>query len=120
MSTYVDGYIIPIPKNKIKEYKKMAKLGRDTWMKYGALAYFECEAEDVKPAYGMSFLKMAQVKKNETVILAFVVFKSKAHRKQVNKKVHKQFSEMDGAENFSMPFDPSKMAFGGFKTLIQG
>lgn len=120
MGTYVDGFVIPIPKTKVKAYKKMAKMGRDTWMKHGALAYFECLADDINPAYGTSFLKMAQTKKNETVIFAFIVFKSKAHRKQVNAKVHKEFSQMPGAENFSMPFDVSKMAFGGFKTMIQG
>lgn len=120
MSTYVDGFVIPIPKNKIKDYKKMAKMGRDAWMKHGALAYYECLGDDLKPPYGMSFLNMAKTKKNETVIFAFIVFKSKAHRKQVNTKVHKEFSEMGGAENFTMPFDASKMAFGGFKTMIQG
>ena len=119
MSTYVDGFVIPIPKNKIKAYKKMAKLGCKTWMKHGALAYYETVADDIKPPYGLTFPKMCKIKKNETVIFAFIVFKSKAHRKQVNAKVHKEFSEMGGAENFSMPFDVSKMAYGGFKTLVQ-
>lgn len=120
MSTYVDGYVIPIPKNKMNAYKKMAKMGCKTWMKDGALAYFECAGDDMKPPYGMSFLKMGKAKKNETVVFAFVVFKSKAHRKQVNAKVHKEFSQMPGVQNFSMPFDASKMAYGGFKTLVQG
>jgi len=91
MSTYIDGYVIPIPKKNVNAYKKMAKLGCKTWMKHGALAYFECVADDTK-----------------------------AHRKQVNAKVHKEFGEMPGAENFSMPFDASKMAYGGFKTLVHG
>ena len=120
MSTYVDGYVIPIPKNKVTAYKKMAKMGCKTWMKHGALAYYECVADDVKAPYSLNFPTMCKIKKNETVIFAFIVFKSKAHRKQVNAKVHKEFSQMPGAENFSMPFDVSKMAYGGFKTLIQG
>ena len=120
MSTYVDGFVIPIPKNKVAAYKKMAKMGCKVWMKHGALAYYECVADDINASYGISFPKMAKAKKNETVIFAFIVFKSKAHRKQVNAKVHKEFSQMPGAENFSMPFDTKKMAFGGFKTLIQG
>lgn len=119
MSTYVDGFIIPIPKNKINAYKKMAKIGCKTWMKHGAVAYFECLGDDMNVPYGIGFPKMCKAKKNETVIFAFIVFKSKAHRKQVNAKVHKEFSAMGGAENFSMPFDPKKMAYGGFKTLIQ-
>jgi uncharacterized protein YbaA (DUF1428 family) len=120
MSTYVDGFVIPISKNKINAYKKMAKLGCKTWMKHGALAYYECVGDDMKSVYGTTFPQLCKIKKNETVIFAFIVFKSKAHRKQVNAKVHKEFSEMGGAEKFSMPFDPSKMAYGGFKTLIQG
>ncbi|WP_409478978.1 DUF1428 domain-containing protein [Pseudobdellovibrio sp. HCB154] len=120
MSTYVDGFVIPIPKNKVAAYKKMAKLGCKTWMKHGALAYYECIADDVKAPYSLNFPTMCKTKKNETVIFAFIVFKSKAHRNQVNKKVHKEFGEMPGAENFAMPFDVSKMAYGGFKTLIQG
>lgn len=120
MSTYVDGFVIPVPKNKIAEYKKMAKLGCKAWMKHGALAYYECVAEDIEAKYGMSFLKMANVKKNETVIFAFIIFKSKSHRNKVNSKVHKEFSQMPGLENFAMPFDASKMAYGGFKTLVQG
>ena len=118
--SYVDGFVIPVPKNKITAYKKMAKMGCKTWMKHGAVAYFECVGDDMKPPFGMPFPKMCKLKKNETVIFAFIVFKSKAHRNSVNKKVHKEFSQMPGAENFSMPFDTSKMAYGGFKTLIQG
>jgi uncharacterized protein YbaA (DUF1428 family) len=116
MSNYVDGFIIPVPKNKLAEYKKMAKLGCKTWMKHGALAYFECVAEDTTAPYSMNFPQICKIKKNETVIFAFIVFKSKAHRKQVNAKVHKEFGEMPGAENYAMPFDASKMAYGGFKT----
>lgn len=97
----------------------MAKIGCKTWMKHGAVAYFECLGDDMNVPYGIGFPKMCKAKKNETVIFAFIVFKSKAHRKQVNAKVHKEFSAMGGAENFSMPFDPKKMAYGGFKTLIQ-
>lgn len=120
MSTYVDGFIIPIPKNKMGAYKKMAKLGCKTWMKHGALAYYECVADDIKAPYSMNFPTMCKTKKNETVIFAFIVFKSKAHRNKVNAKVHKEFSQMPGAENFSMPFDMSKTAYGGFKTIMQG
>lgn len=120
MSTYVDGFIIPLPKNKMSAYKKMAKLGCKTWMKHGALAYYECVADDIKAPYSMNFPIMSKAKKNETVIFAFIVFKSKAHRNKVNAKVHKEFSQMPGIENFSMPFDMAKTAYGGFKTIVQG
>ena len=70
--------------------------------------------------YGLGFKKMCRLKSDETAVFAFIVFKSKAHRNKVNAKVHKEFADMPGLENFSMPFDASKMAYGGFKTLIQG
>ena len=120
MTSYVDGFVIPVPKNKVNAYKKMAKLGCKIWMKHGALAYYECVADDIKAPYGISFPRMCKTKKTETVIFAFIVFKSKAHRKLVNAKVHKEFSQMPGAEKFSMPFDVTKMAYSGFKTLVQG
>lgn len=63
MSTYIDGYVIPIPKNNLRAYKKMAKLGCKTWMKYGALAYFECVADDTKAPYGINFPQMCKAKK---------------------------------------------------------
>ncbi len=69
MSTYVDGFVIPIPKNIVNAYKKMAQLGCKTWMKHGALAYFECVADDIKAPCGMSFPQMCKTKKSETVIL---------------------------------------------------
>ena len=119
MSTYVDGYVIPIANNKVAAYKKMAKMGCKVWMKHGALSYFECVADDTKAPYSMNFPTLCKIKKNETLIFAFIVFKSKAHRNKVNALVHKEFSQMPGAQNFSMPFDVSKMAFGGFKTLVQ-
>lgn len=118
MRTYIDGYVIPLQKSNIKAYKKMAQLGCKTWMKHGAIAYFECIADDIKSPYGINFPELCKTKKNETVIFAFIVFKSKAHRKQVNTKVHKEFSQMPMAKNFTMPFDASKMAYGGFKTLV--
>lgn len=120
MSTYVDGFVIPVPKKKLAAYKKMAKMGCKIWMKHGALSYFECVCDDEKTPYGMQFSKMAKAHKNETVIFAFIVFRSKAHRNKVNAKVHKEFRQMPGSENFSMPFDVSKMAYGGFKTLVKG
>jgi len=116
MSKYVDGFVIPIKKKDIKPYKKMAALGCKLWMEYGALDYFECVGEDYPP-WGLGFQKMCKLKKNETVIFAFIVFKSKAHRNQVNKKVFADpRMKMDGVK---MPFDMKRFATAGFKTLIE-
>lgn len=94
----------------------MATMGKNTWMKYGALDYYECVGDKLDMPYGLPFSKMARLKKDETVIFAFIVYKSKAHCNQVNKKVHKAFSDMGGEmeELFSM----KRFSVGKFKVLV--
>ena len=113
---YVDAYVIPIPKRKLKAYVEMAKVGKKTWMKHGALNYYECVADDVKSSWGQGFPKMAKLKPGETVVVAFVVYKSRAHRDRVNAKVMKEFAEA-GVE-MEMPFDIRRMANGGFTVIV--
>ena len=114
---YVDGFVIPIPKKNIKAYKKMAELGCKTWMKYGAISYFECVGDDLKTKMGLPFPKMCKLKSGETVVFAYIVFKSKTHRDQVNKKVMKYFDSL--GEEMPMLFDMKRFAYGGFKVLVQ-
>jgi len=117
--TYVDGFVIPVPKSKIAEYKKMAQMGKKIWMKHGALEYFECMGDDLvgMPECG-NFKAMAKLKPSETVFFSFIVYKNKAHRNAVNKKVMSEMKKQPMPE--SMPFDVKRMAYGGFKTLVQG
>lgn len=117
MSSYVDGFVIPIKKDKVKVYKKMATLGCKLWMEHGALDYYECVGDDLKIPWGLTFPKMCKLKANETLIFAFIVFKSKAHRNKVNAKVFKDpRMDMTGVK---MPFDMKRFSVGGFKTLVQ-
>lgn len=122
---YIDGFVFTVPKAKTAAYKKMAEMGCKAWMKHGALAYYECMGDDLKAHAGMgfkqrSFKDVVKAKPNETVWFSFIVFKSRAHRDAVNKKVmkyfDKQFADM---KDFEMPNDPSKMAYGGFKAIIK-
>lgn len=115
MAHYVDGYIIPISKKNVKNYKKMAALGCKSWMKHGALSYYECLADD-HMKHGLGFKKMCKLKPSETVVFAFIVFKSKAHRNQVNKKVHQEMEAM--AEQWQMPFDMKRFSMAGFTSLV--
>lgn len=114
---YVDGFVIPIKKSNLKAYKKMALLGYKTWMKHGALDYYECYGDDLNNNFGLTFPKMCKLKSDETVIFAYIVYKSKAHRNQVNKKVHEEFSSMN-LKKFKMPFEMKRYSMGGFKTLV--
>ena len=117
MPNYVDGFVIPIKKDKVKAYKKMAALGCKVWMEYGALDYYECVGDDLNIPWGLGFPKMCKLKEDETVIFAFIVYKSKAHRNKVNAAVMKD--PRMNMEGFEMPFSMKRFATGGFNVLIQ-
>lgn len=126
MSKYVDGFVLVVPKGKEAEYQKMAEEGRDAWMKHGALQYFECRGDDLKQQEmgdekTRAFADMAGANSDENVWFSFIVFESKEHRDEVNKKV---MAEMDEAyqeqSDFEMPSDMTKMAYGGFEAVVEG
>jgi uncharacterized protein YbaA (DUF1428 family) len=119
--TYVDGFAIAVPKNKIKEYTKMAQWGAKTWMKYGALDYKECVGDDLNVKWGLPFTKLLKLKPNETAVFSYIVYKSRAHRDQVNAKVMKDPMMNDPKmKDKPMPFDMKRMAYGGFKVIVSG
>lgn len=126
MSKYVDGFVIVVPKGKEEEYKKMAEGGRDSWMKHGAVAYYECLGDDLVPQEmgnqkARAFTEMAGATKDETVWFSFIIFKSKKHRDEVNKKVMAEMNEQaTGPEDFKMPFDMKRMSYGGFRVEVEG
>ena len=115
---YVDGFVLPVPRKNLKAYRKMAEWGKRVWMKAGALDYKECVGDDLKVKFGMSFTKLAKLKKGETVFFSYIVYKSRAHRDRVNKKVMKEM--MSSGMPTDMPFDIKRMAYGGFKAMVEG
>ncbi len=124
-ATYVDGFVLVVPKKNKAAYKKMAQFGKKLWMKHGALDYMECIGDDLKPkAMGgpipLTFLKMAKAKPTDTVWFSFITYKSKKHRDEVNKKVMSDpiMNDPKKWENFVMPNDMKKMAYGGFKAEV--
>ena len=117
--TYVDGFVIPVKKTKLKAYKRMAQWGKRIWMKHGALGYYECVGDDLKGMSGcVTFTQLAKTKPGETVFFSFIIFKSKAHRTAVNKRVMAEMSK--GPLPADTPFAVKRMAYGGFKTIVQG
>jgi len=115
--SYVDGFVIPVPKKQIAAYRRMARLGKKVWLKHGALDYKECVGDDLAVKWGLPFTKLVALKPGETVIFSYIVFKSRAHRDRVNAKVMKEMSAM--APPKDMPFDMKRMAYGGFKTIVE-
>lgn len=126
MAKYIDGFVLVVPKDKVQEYTKMATEGRDMWMKHGALEYYECKGDDLEPKEmdGMkplAFTELAKTSADESVWFSFVVYTSKQHRDEVNRKVMDEMNKKyKNAKDFSMPFDMKRMAYGGFSVEVEG
>jgi uncharacterized protein YbaA (DUF1428 family) len=117
MAKYVDGYVLPVPKENVEAYRRMADEAGKVWREHGALEYVECIAEDVKPGETTSFPQAVKLEPNETVVFAWVVFESREHRDQVNAKVM-QDPRIAGFDPKMLPFDGKRMIYGGFATLV--
>lgn len=118
MARYVDGFVIPVPKKKLDAYRKMAKLGAKVWKELGALEYVECIAEDVKPGKLTSFPQSVMMKKGETVVFSWIVYKSRKDRDRIMAKVM-QDPRFTGMDPTKMPFDGKRMIFGGFEVFVK-
>lgn len=118
MVHYVDGYVLPVPKKNLQAYRRMAKNAGKIWRKHGALQYIECVGDDLKTKWGTPFPRTIKLKPSETVVFSYIVFKSRAHRDNVNAKVMKDPSLANCMDPKSMPFDPKRMVYGGFKILV--
>jgi uncharacterized protein YbaA (DUF1428 family) len=115
---YVDGFVLAIPKKQVDFYRRMATKAGKIWREHGALEFRECVGDDLKTKMGKTFPSIIRAKPGETVFFSWIVYKSRSHRDRVNAKVMKDprmNSMMDPAD---MPFDPRRMAYGGFKTLV--
>ena len=115
---YVDGFVLPIPKKNLRAYRRIAQLAGKIWREHGALEYRECAGDDLAVKFGVPFPRAMKLKPGETVVLAWIVYKSRAHRDRVNAKVMNdpRMAEMMGPD--PMPFDPKRMLYGGFKVLV--
>ncbi len=117
--SYVDGFVVPVPKRKLAAYRTMARKSGRIWREHGALAYLEAVADDVKPGKHTSFPQSVKLKPGETVVFAYIVYKSRAHRDRVNAKVMKDPRLKPMLDPKAMPFDGKRMFWGGFKVLVE-
>ena len=118
MPLYVDGFLLPIPRRKLEAYRRMAQKAGRIWRQHGAVEFRECAGDDLKVKMGKAFPNVAKVKSGETVMFSWIVYKSRAHRDRVNAKVMKdpRMAKIISAD--AMPFDMKRMAYGGFKVLV--
>lgn len=120
MAKYVDGFVLPLPKKNLAAYKKLAQLAAKIWIEHGALTYHECVAHQLDVPMGVRFDRLTKAKKGETVVLAWIVYKSRAHRDRVNAKVMKDPRMATACDPKNMPFDMKRMTWGGFESLVEG
>lgn len=117
--SYVDGFLLPLPTTNIEEYRQMAEASGKIWMEHGALAFRECIADDMTAHEMVAFPDVIKTVENETVVFSYIVFKSREHRDEVNAKVMADPRIKNLCNSDNMPFDCKRMAYGGFKTLVE-
>jgi uncharacterized protein YbaA (DUF1428 family) len=119
MERYVDGFVLPVPNGNVDDYREMAAEAGKLWIEHGALEYFEGVGDDLEPDVGdetvRTFPEMAQTEQDETVVFAFIVYRSKEHRDEVNADV---MADMEDQADRPMPFDVERMAYGGFRSIV--
>ncbi|MBL8782295.1 MAG: DUF1428 domain-containing protein [Alphaproteobacteria bacterium] len=116
MPTYVDGFVLPVPRKNLAAYRRLAQKAGKVWMDHGALAYQECAADDVKPGKVTSFPQAVKLKDDETVVFAWIVYKSRKDRDRINALVMKDKRMQH--DHKDSPFDGMRMIWGGFKTIV--
>lgn len=116
---YVDGFVLPVPRKHLETYRRMARKAGQVWRHHGALEYRECVGDDLKVKKVVQFPKSVKAKAGETVVLAWIVFKSRAHRDRVNARVMKDPRIAKMMEPKAMPFDHKRMVYGGFKVMVE-
>jgi uncharacterized protein YbaA (DUF1428 family) len=114
---YVDGYVLPVPRKNLGAYRSIARKAGKIWREHGALEFRECAGDDLDVKGMVPFPRTIKLKRGETVVFSWIVFKSRAHRDRVNAKVMSD-PRLSGMDPKSMPFDCKRMVYGGFKELV--
>ena len=116
---YVDGFVVPVPKANIGAYRELAQLAAKVWREHGALEYREALADDVQPGKLTSFPQSVDLREDETVVFAWIVYKDRAHRDEVKAKVMADPRMHPVMKDGQMPFDSKRMIYGGFDVIVE-
>jgi len=116
--SYIDGFVVPVPKKNLAAYRKMARKAGKVWREHGALEFHENVADDVKPGKLTSFPQAVKLKADEVVMFSWIVYKSRRDRDRINKLVMNDPRLASMMDPKAAPFDGKRMIYGGFKTLL--
>ena len=115
---YVDGFLLPVPKKNLRAYRRISKKAGAIWKEYGALEYRECAGDDLANKWGVAYPKLLKLKRGETAVFAWIVYKSRADRDRINAKVMKDPRMAKMMDPNKLIFDHKRMAFGGFTVMV--
>lgn len=116
--SYVDGFVVPVPKAQLAAYRRLARKAGAIWREHGALSYVECVADDVKPGKRTSFPQAVKLKDDEVVVFSWIIFASRRARDRINQKVMAD-PRLDALiDPKALPFDGKRMFWGGFKPIV--
>ena len=115
--SYVDGFLLAVPKAKLEAYKELASKAGEVWKDHGALAFVECVADDVPYGELTSFPRAVQAKDDEIVVFSWIVYESREKRDAINARVMAD-PRLKG-DMANMPFDGKRMIFGGFAPIVE-
>lgn len=118
MGRYIDGFVVPVPKDKVAEYKAFSEAAGRVWREHGALEYIECVGDDVPPGKLTSFPQAVALEDGETVVFAWIIYASRAERDRINALVFKDPRIACHEDPSRMPFDTKRMIWGGFEELV--
>lgn len=118
MARYVDGFVIPVPKDRIEAYRKLAETAAAVWKEHGALDYWECVGDELEVQDQVSFPELANARPDETVVFAWIVYESKESRNEILGKIRADPRLKDVMDASGPVFDAKRMAYGGFRQLV--
>lgn len=118
MPRYADGFLLAVPKRKLEAYRAISRKAGKVWKEYGALEYIECVGDDLKVKMGLSFAKVARLKPGEVAVFSWILYKSRADRDRINRKVMKDPRLAGMMDPQAMPIDMKRMAYGGFRAIV--
>lgn len=119
MANYIDGFVLPLPRECLDEYKRLVEAVAAIWIEHGALNYREFVGDDLAFEGLRSFTDLAAADDSEVTIFGWVEFASREARDLANEKVSTDPRMAELVNSANSGFDAERMAYGGFKPLVQ-
>ena len=118
MAHYIDGFVLPIPRDRLNEYKRLVEATAEIWKEHGALEYWEYVGDDLSLEGTRSFTDLVAAKEDEAILFGWVVFDSREARDLANEKVAADSRMADLMASSNSGFDARRMAYGGFQSFV--